>query len=145
MALIEVEGMKASKFVEKYCDIAMWLSCLEDRSEHLEKMTRDPYLKPTDEAHIIIRCELKKTEQKVTESKAKLKAIEGAVEMVQTDKYRTLLYYRYIKYWSWEEITDLLSEGRKERYSAKNVMGYMKHRALDELQKVLDSHPEIVL
>lgn len=64
--------------------------------------------------------------------------IADEIERMETPTYKELLYSRYIKLMTWEEVTDRVSIGRKERYDSKHVSGYMHDRALREFERSND-------
>lgn len=63
--------------------------------------------------------------------------ITAEIERVPDEKYRTLLYSRYILFESWTKIAERLDTFRPgKEYEVKHVIQYMHRHALMEFEKV---------
>lgn len=136
--------MKALNFLKEYKTIEVNLSIETENIKMLERRVKavKENIYSQEAFYNYLNNQLKEKQSKATEYKARLDHIENIVDRLENDKYRTLIYCRFIKGYEWEQVTDELSIGRKERYTPKNVMGYMKNKALEEVQKILDQEAE---
>ena len=65
--------------------------------------------------------------------------ITATLERMSNSKYKRLLYMRYIEDKPWSQVSKELDVYRPgKEYEIKSVMGYMKRKALKELQEVLN-------
>lgn len=69
------------------------------------------------------------------ESELLRETIADEIEAVNNPIYQELLYSRYILCLTWEEVTDRVSRGRKDRYELKHVMGYLHGNSLKAFEK----------
>jgi hypothetical protein len=82
-----------------------------------------------------IRDRLKR---RILEAELIRQTIAEEIEQIETPAYKELLYERYLVYpaLTWEAVTDRVSEGRRDRYESKHVMGYMHGQALKEFERM---------
>ena len=65
--------------------------------------------------------------------------ITATLELMSNSKYKRLLYMRFIEGKPWSLVAKALDVYRPgKEYEYKSVMGYMKRKALRELQEVLN-------
>lgn len=80
-----------------------------------------------------IRAQLKRA---TMEAELTRQTIATEIESVEDPIYRELLYSRYILRLNWEDVTDRISRGRRNRYDSKHVMSYMHRNSLKAFEKV---------
>lgn len=134
--------MKAKEFLKNYGYVKYHISRFTSDIEHY-KSKIDEYKGHRDtDYYYLIKRGLTESEAQLKEAQRQKDLYEKLINRVENPKYRKLLYYRYIKFYTWEEITDILSEGRKNRYEEKNIEGYMKKQAYKAFQNILDTSTE---
>ena len=92
---------------------------------------------PTKETAIKLATIHEKMSSAVLEAEMARQLISDQIELVSRHEYRELLYSRYILLLPWEDVTDRVSIGRKERYDVKHIMGYMHAEALRAFGEVI--------
>lgn len=65
--------------------------------------------------------------------------IERAIEKVDDSILRTLLFARYIRYWTWEQIADDL------HYSYKHTVHILHPKALNKIKDVIECNTQSVI
>lgn len=138
--------MKTKDYLNQYKDLAGRIERDQERIEQIEASiqksidldglphgtgTSDP-TKDTALKLVEIRARLKAN---VIEAEYLKQTIADEIERVRNPQYKELLYSRYIKRLTWEDVTDRVSRGRKERYDSKHIRGYMHGQALREFEK----------
>lgn len=93
---------------------------------------------PTMETALKLSAIRSKLNIAMMEAELTRQTIADEIERMTTPIYKELLFNRYLVYPrpTWERITDILSEGRRDRYESKHVMGYMHGQALKEFERM---------
>lgn len=91
---------------------------------------------PTQDTAIRLAEIRTKLKEALVEAEYARQKIAEEIEQMDTPTYKELLYSRYILLLTWEEVTDRVSEGRRERYDAKHIMSYMHSQALKEFGRI---------
>lgn len=90
---------------------------------------------PTQETAIQLAMIRTKLQTALIEAEYMRQTIAEEIEEMETSTYKELLYSRYILLLTWEDVTNRVSIGRRERYDLKHVMGYMHGQALREFEE----------
>lgn len=91
---------------------------------------------PTQDTAIRLAMIRSKLQTALIEAEFTRQTIAEEIEKVEVSTYRELLYSRYILLLNWEEVTDRVSIGRRERYDSKHIRGYMHGQALREFERI---------
>ena len=91
---------------------------------------------PTQDTAIRLAMIRSKLQTALIEAELTRQTIAEEIEKVEVSTYRELLYSRYILLLNWEEVTDRVSIGRRERYDSKHIRGYMHGQALREFERI---------
>lgn len=94
---------------------------------------------PTQDTAIRLATIRTKLQTALIEAEFTRQTIAEEIEKVEVSTYRELLYSRYILLLNWEEVTDRVSIGRRERYDSKHIRGYMHGQALREFEEVINA------
>lgn len=106
------------------------------RSIELDGMPRGTKTgNPTQETALRLAAIRSQLQTALIEAELMRQTIAEEIERMSTATYRELLYSRYILLLTWEDVTDRVSSGRKERYDTKHVMSYMHGQALKEFEE----------
>jgi hypothetical protein len=97
---------------------------------------------PTSQTAIRLAEIRSRLHQRLLEAELTRQTIADEIERMETPAYRELIFSRYILLLKWEEVTDRVSRGRRERYELKHIMGYMHGQALKEFEEVHDERTD---
>lgn len=140
--------MNAKQYLNQYGDIVKKIQRYRDRIASVENtlkgfdldgMPRNPNVgDPTKNAALNLAILGEQLKLAKLEAEILKQEITGNIERMRTPKYKQLLYDRYIKFMTWEEIAqdmDYFRHGKE--YEVKSVAGYMRHQAEREFEEVM--------
>jgi len=123
--------------VERYKERIEQIEASLQKSLELDGMPKGTRTgNPTQETAIRLAAIRTQLQNAIIESELKRQTIAEEIEKMETPTYKELLYSRYILLLTWEDVTDRVSEGRKERYDSKHVQSYMHGQALNEFRRI---------
>lgn len=122
--------------VERYRERLEQIEASLNKSLELDGMPRGSNTgNPTEETAIKLADIRSRLSAALINAEYMRQTIAEEIEKMNTATYKELLYSRYILLLTWEDVTDRVSEGRKERYDVKHIMTYMHSQALKEFEE----------
>lgn len=122
--------------VERYRERLEQIEASLNKSLELDGMPRGSNTgNPTEETAIKLADIRSRLSAALINAEYMRQTIAEEIEKMTTATYKELLYSRYILLLTWEDVTDRVSEGRKERYDVKHIMTYMHSQALKEFEE----------
>lgn len=122
--------------VERYRERLEQIEASLNKSLELDGMPRGSNTgNPTEETAIRLADIRSRLSAALINAEYMRQTIAEEIEKMTTATYKELLYSRYILLLTWEDVTDRVSEGRKERYDVKHIMTYMHSQALKEFEE----------
>ncbi len=123
--------------VERYRERIEQIEASLQKSLELDGMPRGTRTgNPTQETAIRLAAIRSHLQTAIMEAELMRQTIAEEIELMETPTYKELLYSRYILLLTWEDVTDRVSEGRRERYDSKHIMSYMHGQALNEFRRI---------
>lgn len=141
--------MKAKAFLQQYKEALIKTEILKDKIKHLENAiltaaqfdrTPKPTYKDskTEKTAVKLAILKEKYKRQLLEAELISQNISDLILKIPNIKYQTLLYYRYIKFYKWVDVSEVLATRFNRKYDEKYIITEMNGRALEEMQKILD-------
>ena len=122
--------------IERYNERIEQIEASLQKSLELDGMPRGSSTgNPTQDTAIKLATIRSQLQASIIEAEFLRQTIAEEIEEMETATYKELLYSRYILLLTWEDVTDRVSAGRKDRYDSKHIMTYMHGQALREFER----------
>lgn len=140
--------MNAKAYLRQYADLVRKIERYKERIEGIENVLKGINLDglphgssigdPTKNAALNLALLEEQLQLAILEAEQTRQEIADNIEQMPTQKYKELLFDRYLLLMRWEDVTDEMNFFRRgKEYEMKHVMGYMHGKALKELREVM--------